>query len=300
MEKEQIASLIHLHEDGAINRRDLIRKLAKYTGSVTAAMAILESTGLAQAPANTCSGDVRVAETDPAIYGEMLTLYGSGPLFAYQARPAENITQPRPAVLVVHENQGLTSYIKDVTRRVAKAGFVGIAVDLLSRQGGTSQFATPETAMAAYNRTTQPERREDMLSTLFTIREQPYIVRDRLGAVGFCAGGGNVLDLAANTDQLSGAAVYYGPPPNPVDQFSKVTTPLLLMYPELDRGTTGPLASLLSVLVANNKRYSLHIYENTNHAFHNDTGPRYDAAAACDAWAKTITFFNAHLNRAAG
>ncbi len=298
MDKDPIANLIHLHEDGAINRRDLIRKLAKYTGSVTAAMAVLESTGLAQAPATTCAGDVRVAETDPAIYGEMLTLYGNGPLYAYQVRPAENISQPRPAVLVVHENQGLTSYIKDVTRRVAKAGYVGIAVDLLSRQGGSSQFSTPETAAAAYNRTTVAERREDMLTTLFTIREQPYVVRNRLGAVGFCAGGGNVLDLAANTDQLTAAAVYYGPAPAPVDQFSKVTAPLLLVYPELDRGTTGPLASMLSVLVANNKRYALHIYENTNHAFHNDTGPRYDAGAACDAWAKTLTFFNSHLNAA--
>ena len=83
-----------------------------------------------------------------------------------------------------------------------------------------------------------------------------------------------------------------------MDQFSKVPAPLLLIYPELDRGTTGPLASLLSVLVANNKRYALHIYEGTNHAFHNDTGPRYDAGAACDAWAKTLAFFNTHLNGA--
>jgi carboxymethylenebutenolidase len=298
MDNERIASLIHLHEDGAINRRDLIRKLARYTGSVAAAMAVLESTGLAQVPSTTCSGDVRVAENDPSIYAETLTLYGNGPLFAYQVRPAENITQARPAVLVVHENQGLTGYIKDVTRRIGKAGYVGIAVDLLSRQGGTSQFTTPETATAAYNRTTPEGRREDMLTTLLTIREQPYVIRERLGAVGFCAGGGNVLDLSANTDQLSAAAVYYGPAPSPVDQFSKVTAPLLLIYPELDRGTTGPLASLLSVLVANTKRYALHIYEGTNHAFHNDTGPRYDAAAACDAWSRTLAFFNGHLNRA--
>jgi carboxymethylenebutenolidase len=296
MDNDRIASLIHLYEDGALNRRDVIRKLIGCTGSLTAAMAVLESTGLAQTTTAACAGDVRVAENDPAVYAEMLTLYGSGPLYAYQARPSvDSFTQARPAVLVVHENQGLTSYIKDVTRRIAKAGYVGLAVDLLSRQGGTGQFPTAETAMAAYNRTTQEERRADMLSTLFTIREQPYVIRDKLGAIGFCAGGGNVYDLAINTDQLSAAVVYYGPPPNPVDQVSKITAPLLGIYPELDRGTTGPLSSVLSTLVAGNKRYSLHIYENTNHAFHNDTGPRYDAGAACDAWSKTLVFLNEHL-----
>ncbi len=296
MDTDRIAGLIHLYEDGALNRRDVIRKLVGCTGSMAAAMAVLESTGLAQTTTAACAGDVRVAENDPAIYAEMLTLYGSGPLYVYQARPsADSFTQPRPAVLVVHENQGLTNHIKDVTRRVAKAGYVGIAVDLLSRQGGSGQFPTPETAAAAYNRTRPEERREDMLSTLYTIREQPYVLREKLGAVGFCAGGGNVYDLAIHTDQLRAAVVFYGPAPNPVDQISQITAPLLCIYPELDRGTTTPLSAVLSTLIANNKRYALHIYENTNHAFHNDTGPRYDAGAACDAWSKTLVFFNEHL-----
>lgn len=296
MDNDGIAGLIHLYEDGALNRREIVRRLTRCTGSVAAAMAILESTGLAQTSPMACPADVRVPENDRSIAAEQLTLFGSGPLYAYQARPADSYAKPRPAVLVIHENQGLTGYIQDVTRRLAKAGYVGIAVDLLSRQGGTAQFPDPAAAAAAYNRTHPDERREDMLSALLTIRDQPYVRRDRLGVIGFCAGGNNAFDLAVNTDQLRAAVSYYGPALNPADQIAKVTAPLLLIYPELDRGTTPALAPVLTALIAANKRYALHIYENTNHAFHNDTGPRYDAGAACDAWSKTLNFLQAHLN----
>ncbi len=298
MDNDKISSLIHLYEDGALSRRDIIRRLTRQTGSAAAAMAVLESAGLAQVSTASCPGSVRVAENDPAIYAEKLTISGSGPLFTYQARPSD-FTKRYPAVLVIHENQGLTEYIKDVTRRVAKAGYVGIAVDLLSRQGGTSQFPDPTNAVAAYNRTTTDERREDMLSALLTIRDQSYVRGDRLGVVGFCAGGSNVLDLAANTDQLSAAVVFYGFAPDPIDPMANITAPLLGIFPELDKGTTGRLPALLNVLISGNKRYALHVYENTNHAFHNDTGPRYDPRAACDAWSKTLAFFDEHLNRAA-
>ena len=295
MFNDPVRDLIHLYEDGAIKRRELIKGLAKYTGGIAAAMATLESVGLAQAPAG-CVANARVPEDDPAIYAENLTLFNAGPLFAYQARPADFSAGPRPAVLVVHENQGITDHIKDVTRRVAKAGFVGIAVDLLSRQGGTAQFTTPQTAQQAYNRTRPEERLDDMRATLLTIRDQSYVRGDRLGAVGFCAGGENVYNLAINSPELNGAVVFYGPAPNPVDQLSRMTAQFLGIFPELDRGTTSPLPGILSTFIANNKRYELHIYANTNHAFHNDTGPRYDQAAACDAWAKTTAFFTRVLN----
>src|SRR6185312_13801323 len=102
-------------------------------------------------------------------------------------------------------------------------------------------------------------------------------------------GGGNVWDLVTNTDQLSAAVVFYGPPP-PVEQVTNTAAPLLLIYAELDRGITGRMGAVLTALNTAQKRYELHIYENTNHAFNNDTGPRYDPAAACDAWDKTLSF----------
>ena len=297
MHKDRVSSLIHLYEDGALNRRELMRRLTQHTGTAAAALAVFESSGLAQTTAPMCPAGVQVSEDDPAVLSQTLTLYGEGgPLFAYQSLPRDYAAAPRPAVLVIHENRGLNDHIKDVTRRVAKAGYVAIAVDLLSRQGGTSQFTDPETATAAYNRTTPEERRQDMLSTLLTIRDQIYVTGSKLGVVGFCAGGGNVWDLVMNTDQLSAAVAFYGPPP-PVEQVSNVAAPLLLIYAELDRGITGRMGAVLTALNTAQKRYELHIYENTNHAFNNDTGPRYDPAAACDAWDKTLSFFDRHLMR---
>lgn len=297
MQNDRIASLLHLYEDGALTRRDLVARLTKYTGSAAAAAALVESAGFAQTSSG-CPAGVQVAETDPAVSSQMLTIHGEGgPLFVYQSMPSDMSGGPRPAVLVLHENRGLNEHIKDVNRRVAKAGFVAVAADLLSRQGGTAAITDPEQQAAAYGRTRPEERRADMLSALYTIRDQSYVRGDRLGTVGFCAGGGNVWDLAVNTDQLAAAVVFYGTPP-PVEQIANLRAPLLGIFAELDRGINGRLPATLAALNDARKTYGLHIYENTNHAFHNDTGARYDPAAACDAWAKTIAFFHRHLNRA--
>ena len=298
MTNDPIRNLIHLYEDGAFNRRELITRLTKYTGSMAAATALVESTGLAQSPpAAGCLTEVRVSETDPAVLSQMITIHGEGgPLFVYQSLPRDYASAPRPAVLVIHENRGLNDHILDVNRRVAKAGYVAIAVDLLSRQGGSSQFMDPVQATAAYNRTQPEERRQDMLSALWTIRDQKYVQGDRLGTVGFCAGGGNVFDLAVNTDQLAATVVFYGPPP-PVDQLANLKTPLLGIFAEQDRGITGRVPAVLTALNEAQKPYELHIYQNARHAFHNDTGAAYEPTAACDAWQKTLAFFARHLNR---
>jgi carboxymethylenebutenolidase len=298
MTNDPVKSLIHLYEDGAFNRRELITRLTRYTGSIAAATALVESTGLAQAPPAGCLTDVRVAENDPAVVSQNLTIHGEGgPLFVYQSLPQGYSSARRPAVLVIHENRGLNDHIKDVNRRVAKAGYAALAVDLLSRQGGTDKFPDPVEAMTAYNRTTMDERRQDMLSALLTIRDQAYVRGDRLGVLGFCAGGGNAFDLAVNTDQLSAAVIFYGPPP-PVDQLANLSAPLLGNYAEQDRGITGRVPGVITALNDARKPYELHIYQNANHAFHNDTSPSYNATAACDAWQKTVAFFNRHLNRA--
>src|SRR4029450_10436968 len=120
-------------------------------------------------------------------------------------------------------------HIRDVTRRVGRAGFVGLGIDLLSRQGGTSQFPDPAQAAAAYGRTVPEQRRADMISALLFLRDQPYVRGDRLGAVGFCAGGGNCFDVAVNFDGLSAAVVFYGAPP-PVDQISRLNAAWLGIF----------------------------------------------------------------------
>lgn len=298
MSNERIDGLIHLYEDGAFNRRELVRRLTRYTGTAAAALAVIESAGLANAQQAGCLTSIQVPESDRSVISQMLTLYGEGgPLFAYQSLPATFASGPLPAVLVIHENRGLTDHIMDVNRRVAKAGYVALAVDLLSRQGGSTQFTDPERAVEAYNRTTAEQRRQDMLSALYTIRDQSYVQRNKLGAVGFCAGGGNVWDLAVNTDQLAASVVFYGPPP-PVEQIPNLSAPVLGIYAELDRALTGRMAAVLTALNDARKPYAFHVYQNANHAFNNDTGARYDPAAACDAWAHTLEFFALHLKSA--
>lgn len=298
MAKDRISDLIHLYVDGAFNRRELIKRLTQCTGSVAASIAVLESQGLLEAQSAGCLSSVQVAENDPAVYNQMLTIHGEGgPLFVYQSLPADWYKDKRPGILVIHENRGLNDHIRDVTRRVAKAGYAAFGVDLLSRQGGTSQFTDPEAQTAAYNRTRPEERRQDMLSALQTFREQNYVRGDRMGAVGFCAGGGNVFDLATNTDLLAAAVVFYGPPPSN-DQLANIRPPLLGIFAENDRGITGRVPDVLNALNTPRKPYELHIYQGVGHAFHNNTGAAYNAEAACDAWDKTLRFFSRNLNRA--
>jgi carboxymethylenebutenolidase len=299
MDQDRVKSLVHLYEDGAFSRRELVARLTKHLGSAAAAVAILEETGLAQTVTASCPAGVQVAENDPAVIAQMLTIHGEGgPLYVYQALPADYASKRTPAVLVVHENRGLNEHIKDVTRRVAKAGFIGLGVDLLSRQGGTAAFPDADAAGQAYNRTQPLQRRQDLISVLETFRDQAYVQRDKLGAVGFCAGGGNVFDMAVNSGLPTANVVFYGQIPNPIDQVSNMQGPLLAIYAATDRGTNARLGELMTALDRAQKRYGLHVYENTGHAFHNDTGARYDPAAACDAWSKTIAFFNQHLNGA--
>jgi carboxymethylenebutenolidase len=299
MHNDRVRSLLHLYEDGALNRRELVRRLIQATGTTAAAIAAIEAAGLANAQTSTCPDGVKVAESDPAIRAQTLTIHGEGgPLFIYQALPADYQSRRLPAVIVIHENRGLNEHIKDVTRRFAKAGYVAVAVDFLSRQGGTHQFPDAEAAGQAYGRTTVEGRRQDMLSVLLTISDQTYVRGDRVGVIGFCAGGQNVFELAMNTDKLAAAVAFYGAPPNPVEQVEKINAPLLGIYAELDRNTNTRVPAMMTTMMNLQKRHALHVYWGTRHAFHNDTGAAYDPGAACDAWAKTLAFFNVHLNAA--
>ncbi|MDZ4801563.1 MAG: dienelactone hydrolase family protein [Bryobacteraceae bacterium] len=295
---DNISNILHLFEDGQVSRRELVERLTKYTGSLAAAVAAIESAGLANAQTLTCPAGVQVSENDPALISQMLTISGEGgPLFVYQSVQRDWATAARPAVVVIHENAGLSEHIRDVTRRLAKAGYVAVAVDLLSRQGGTQAFDAVG-ASAAFGRTRPEERSADVLSTIHTIRDQSYVQGRRVGMIGFCAGGTQVYDAILKTDALSAAVAFYGFSVPTGANIALITTPLMMVYGELDRGTTAPIGPLIQGLAQQNKRYEVHIYSNANHAFHNDTSPRYDPEAACDAWAKALAFLNRYLNRA--
>ena len=182
-EKGVIANLVHLYVDGAFSRRELVQRVARHTGSITAAMTALGGFEVmhAQAPP-ACPDGIKVPADAPDIIARDVQFSGEGgTLLGYMAFPKTTQFSLFPGVIVVHENQGLLDHHKDVTRRIARAGFVGVAVDLLSRQGGTDKFPDAVTRAAAYGRTLPYERRSDLISTLSYIKTQPNIVFDRIG-----------------------------------------------------------------------------------------------------------------------
>jgi carboxymethylenebutenolidase len=291
---EQVDSLIHLYVDGGLNRRDLVRKLAKVTGGVAAAMAAIDSHGLAQVRPDACPADLRVSESDPAIEWRNVSYPGdAGMVQALLARP-RNQTMAQPGVIVIHENRGLVEHIRDVTRRMAKAGFVALGIDLLSRQGGTGAFPDDTARTQAYGRTNAADRYNDIYSGIDFLKVQPGVVYDRIGAIGFCAGGGNIFYGLFNDMPLQAAVPYYGtPPPAPLP--ASVTTPILNIFSDTDRNQAARIPDLTASLVASRVTFGVHLYRGTGHGFHNDTSPVYNAAAACDAWSRTIEFLNTHL-----
>ncbi|HET8548595.1 MAG TPA: dienelactone hydrolase family protein [Bryobacteraceae bacterium] len=302
--EREAARLVHLYEDGAFSRRELMDRLARRLGSGAAAVAALEALGLAHLTAETgaaqtaagCPADVKVPENAPDVDARMIEFQGkAGTIFGHLARPKAQADAPRPAVLVLHENRGLTEHIRDVTRRVARAGYVGLGIDLVSRAGGSYKFTDPEEGAAAYRKTERGAMLEDMLSGLEYLKAQKFVRGDRLGAVGFCAGGGNCFNLAANSKDLTAAVVFYGAPPSPLSALDGMTAALLGIFAEEDARINAQVPALIAALLEKEKRFGIHIYPGTNHAFHNDTGPRYNRAAACDAWANTLEFFNAFL-----
>jgi carboxymethylenebutenolidase len=198
-------------------------------------------------------------------------------------------------VLVIHENRGLTEHIRDVTRRMAKAGFVALGIDLLSRQGGTGAFANDTLRTQAYGRTLQEERYDDMLSAVEFLKRQTNVVGDRIGAVGYCAGGGNIYYAVYNQMPLQAAVPFYGTPPNPLPAADRITTPVLGIFSETDRNQAVRIAALADSLVTARVTFGVHVYTGTAHAFFNDTGAVHHRDASLDAWTKTIDFLNTHL-----
>ena len=299
-EKEgPVEELVHLYVDGAFNRRELIQRVARHTGSVAAAMAALSGFPIAQAQTATCSADASVPADAPDLRVADVQFAGeASTVLGYLAYPRTDGSQLWPGVLVIHENRGMVEHIRDVTRRVARAGYVALGVDLLSRQGGTAQFTDATQQSAAYNRTTLDERRADLISGLAYLKSLDMVRFNRIGVVGFCAGGGNAWHLAVNVSELKAVVAFYGTPIPPADQLALIKSPVLGLYAELDRNLTLQTAPTLTTMIGQQKTFGLHVYQGVGHAFHNDTGPAYDPAAACNAWARTLAWFSKFLNTA--
>lgn len=284
----ELLKLYDRYVHGQITKRGFLDAAGKFAiGGVTAS-ALLESLQPNYALAR------QVSEDDPDIVGERITYdspNGHGEIMAYQVKPA-GLTTSGPAVLVVHENRGLNPYIADVARRVAKAGFTALAPDGLSPLGGYPGNDDDGRAM-------QKELdREKLLRDFFAAYEHlagRSDVNGKIGAVGFCYGGGVCNALAVTYPQLSASVPFYGRQASAAD-VPRIQAPLLLHYAGLDERINAGWPDYEAALQEHGKTYTAHIYPDVNHGFHNDTTPRYDEAAAKLAWNRTVGFFEQHLS----
>jgi carboxymethylenebutenolidase len=235
----------------------------------------------------------QVPEDDSRIraeYVEYPSPNGSGTMRGYMAVP-EGATSAKPAVLVIHENRGLNPYIEDVVRRFAAADFVALGPDALTPLGGYP--GNDDDGRTMQREMDRDVMMEDWVAAFGFLRDHETTT-GRVGAVGFCYGGGVVNNLAARLPDLGAGAPFYGSAA-PADRVADIQAPLLIHYGGLDERVNAGWPAYQEALDANGKVYTMHMYEGANHGFHNDTTPRYDEAAATLAQERTIAFFNEHL-----
>jgi carboxymethylenebutenolidase len=232
---------------------------------------------------------------DPAVIASEVQIPAADTnLIGYLARPSSEAAAP--VILVCHENRGLTPHIQDVTRRLAKAGYVGLAVDLLSRQGGTATVGSDNVPGALGN--IDPDQFvEDFRSGWRYLQGQPFAEADKVGMMGFCFGGGVTWRVATQMPELLAAVPFYGPAPD-IQDVPNIRAAVLAIYGELDSRINSSIPAIEKAMQENNKIYEKMIYPNADHAFHNDTGPRYNPEAAKDAWARTVAWFEKYVRNA--
>ncbi len=291
------------YAEGHLPRRDALRLIAGVTGSLAFATTVLAGC-VTPSPATSpvlppLTGDadpVTVPEADPAIRAERVTFAGEGgvTLRGYLARPSAR--GRHPLVLVCHENRGLTPHIEDVTRRLARAGYVGLAVDLLSRQGGTPAIADAAQVPQLLGQAPPEQAVADFQAGLRYAQAQPFTAPGPVGMTGFCYGGGVTWRVATKTPAVKAAVPFYGPPPRAED-VPGLQAAVLAFYGETDTRINSMIPDIEAAMRASGKTFEPVIFPGVGHAFHNDTGRNYNADAARAAWTRTLAWFDRYLRR---
>ena len=302
------------YREGEISRRTFIRRVAFLTGSMAATIAAMSAVGCKPIelpaatepmPTDTPAGEqptaaptsvpptdpqspLSVAEDDPDVSASEVTFAsGSDEIMGYLARPAAEGVYP--AILVCHENRGLNPHIEDVARRFAKNGYVALAVDLLSREGGTA--AHDRDAVPGLLTDAGADRHVgDFLAAADYLQTLDDVDGERLGMIGFCFGGGITWRMATALPTLKAAAPFYGPAPE-LEQVPNIQAAVLGVYAEQDERINAGIEPLQAALDAAGTTYQINIYPGVNHAFHNDTGQRYVEEQATQAWEDALAWF---------
>ena len=284
---QELLILFDAYVHGALDRRGFLDKAAKYAvGGVTAAML------LDQLSPKFLEAQV-VKPEDPRIktqYVEYESPKGYGKMRGYLAQPVKPAGK-LPAILVVHENRGLNPHIEDIARRLALDNFVAFAPDALFPLGGYP--GDEDKARELFPKLDQAKTREDFVAAFDWLKARPETT-GKVGAVGFCYGGGIVNMLATRVPDLAAGVAFYGAAPN-LEDVPKIKAGLLIQSAEVDERINASWPAYEAALKAANVRYERYQYPGTQHGFNNDTTPRYDAAAAKLAWERTIAHFNKYL-----
>jgi carboxymethylenebutenolidase len=318
------------YREGLISRRSFIRRLVFITGSMAAAVATMSALGCSSAeipdptepvpppeptattppaestaptsepaaggaqlePVPDAKSPLSVPEGDPAVEASDITLESQGAqITGYLARPAAAGTYA--AILVCHENRGLTPHIRDVARRFAKAGYVALALDLLSREGGTANLDRDQ--IPGLLTDAGPERHVgDFMAAFSYLQGLEGVDGQRIGMTGFCFGGGITWRCATAIPDLKAAVPFYGPAPE-LEQVPNIRAAVFGVYAEQDERINADKDALEQALVEAGVTHQMKVYPGVNHAFHNDTGERYDETQATQAWQDMLAWFETHL-----
>jgi len=280
-----ILDLYQRFTDGGMSRRAFLDRLARLVGGPAAAMAVLpllrDEHGWQGVPRE--RQELVISEEEWDANGVRMG--------GYLARPEGGAK--RPGVVVIHENRGLNAHMKDVTRRGAREGFLALGVDMLHPLGGTPDDGDQARTMIG---TLDAGETVARMATAVPFLSGHPECTGKVGAVGFCWGGGYANRLAAAGTSLAAIVPYYGSQ-IPAAEVPKITAPLCLHYAGLDTRINAGIADYEAALKANGKLYEIYMYEGANHAFNNDTNPdRYHKEAAELAWGRTLAFLRRHLS----
>jgi carboxymethylenebutenolidase len=284
---QELLNLFDGYVHGGISRREFLNGAQKFAvGGMTAA-------ALFQMLRPNYAWALQVARDDKRIQAETATVpspRGNGSIKGYLVRPAN--ASKLPSVLVIHENRGLNPYIEDVARRLAVANFIAFAPDSLTSLGGYP--GDDEKGLALFGQLDRAKMGEDFLAAAAWLKSRPDST-GKLGAVGFCFGGGivNMLAVRMGSDLAAGVP-FYGAQPSAADT-EKIKAPINAQYGALDARITDGWPAFDAALTQAHVVHEGHIYKDANHGFHNDTTPRYDEAAAKEAWQHTLQWFDKYL-----
>jgi carboxymethylenebutenolidase len=282
---KKITTLYDDYRHGKSSRRDFIRKLALFAGSTAAALAllpVLEENNLKAATA---------LQDDSGVLTEFIKYPAeTGDMRGFLAWPKAG--KKFPAVIVIHENRGLVPHIQDVTRRMAKEGFLALAPDALSPLGGTPEDISNVGAM--FKQLNGEQTTKNFVAAVKYLKTRP-LSTGKVGCTGFCWGGAMTNQVAVNCPDLDAAVPYYGRQPA-VEDVAKIKAPVMAHYAANDAGINAGIPAFEEALKKYNKEYQIFMYEGASHAFNNDSNPeRYNAEAAKLAWGRTIGFFKEKL-----